>query len=133
MCSCSSWLEAGAVFLGGGGRRVAEEGENLGREAGDLVIADGRVGGEGVADAERVVAHEPDDVAGPGLVHGLALAAEELVRGRKPRAAARLHVGHDHVAFEPPRAHPEEGDAVAVLRVHVGLNLENEARRTSRA
>ena len=32
-----------------------------------------------------------------------------------------------HAAFEHARAEPHEGDAVAVLRVHVGLHLEDEA------
>ena len=37
-------------------------------------------------------------------------------------------VRHDHVALELPGADADEGDAVAVLRVHVGLDLEDEAR-----
>ena len=36
-------------------------------------------------------------------------------------------MGHHHVAFEFAGANPEEGDAVAVLRIHVGLDLEDEA------
>ena len=36
-------------------------------------------------------------------------------------------VGDDHAPLEAARAHPEEGDAVAVRRVHVGLHLEHEA------
>jgi hypothetical protein len=36
-------------------------------------------------------------------------------------------VGDDHVALEFARADADEGDAVAVPGVHVGLDLEDEA------
>ena len=107
--------------------RIVQVGEALRREARDLAIDDGGVLGERVADAEFGVADEPDDVAGVCLIHGFALLGEELVRAGKAHALAGARVRDAHVASEFPRADAEEGDAVAVARIHVCLNLEDEA------
>ena len=121
-------LEAGAVFLGVAGVRVGDVGENLGREARDLVVGDRCLSSVSVSPMPNShVADEADDVAGPGLVDGLAFLAEELVGGGEADGFAGALVGDDHVALELAGAHAEEGDAVAVLRVHVGLDLEDEA------
>ena len=120
-------VEASAVFLGVGGSGVGEVGEDLGGKARDLVVGDGAVFGESVADAEAVVANEADDVAGEGFVDGLAFLAEEFVGGGEADVAAGALVGDDHVAGELTGAHAKEGDAVAVFGVHIGLDLEDEA------
>ena len=124
-------LQAGAEFLGVGGVGVGDVGEDLRREARDLVKEDDAVLGQRVADAERVVADEADHIARPGLVHGLALLAEELVRGGEPDRLAGLRVQDVHVALEFARAHAQERDAVAVPRVHVGLDLEMKPENLS--
>jgi len=72
------------------------------------------------------VADEADDVAGPSFVNGFAFLAEELVRRGKANGFAGALVGDGHVAFEFAGADANEGDAVAVLRIHVGLDLEDE-------
>ncbi len=62
-----------------------------------------------------------------GLVDGLAILAEHPSRVGEPHLAARRHVHDLHVALEAPRDDPHEGDAVAVLGIHVRLDLEDEA------
>ena len=125
--SCRSCSRPARYFFASPVFGIGDVGEDLGREARDLVVDDACGPGERVADAEVVVADEADDVARPGLVHGLALLAEELVRRGEADVLAGALVGDDHVALELAGADAQERDAVAVLRVHVGLNLEDEA------
>ena len=50
--------------------------------------------------------------------------------GRRATAAARVEprVDHEHVLRQPARADAQERDAIAVARVHVRLDLEDEPR-----
>jgi len=109
---------------------IVEIREALRREAGNLVEDDGRVLRESVSDAEARVADEANDVAGISFVDGLAFLAKSLWELEEAHFFARLGVGDDHVALEFAGADPDEGDTVAVPRVHIGLNLEDEAGRT---
>ncbi len=83
--------------------------------------------GQRVADAELAVVGDADDVAGPGVLGELAVAGEEEHRVRHRHRLAGADVVQLHAALEVARAEPEEGDPVAVLGVHVGLDLEDEA------
>ena len=121
-------VEAGPELLGVGGIGIRDVGEDLRGEARDLVKEDRAVLGEGVADAEGVVADKADDVARVGLVDGLAVLAEELVRGREADRLSGLRVQDRHVALELAGADAHEGDPVAVPGVHVRLDLEDEGR-----
>ncbi len=109
------------------GVRVLQGGEALRRKARDLVVADGAILGERVADAELRVPHQANNVARVRLVNRLALLPEELVRTRKAHLPAGARVRDNHVALKAPRADAHERDAVAVLRVHVRLDLEDKA------
>ena len=120
-------VHAFAELLEFAGVGIVEVGEALGGETGDLVEDDGGILGEGVADAEAGVAHEADDVAGVGFVDGFAFLAEEFVGAGEADFLAGLGVGDDHVALEFTGADADEGDAIAVPGVHVGLDLEDEA------
>ncbi len=53
-------------------------------------------------------------------------AKSRIARESRTRAA-RARVAHGHVALELARADAHERDAVAVARIHVRLNLEDEA------
>ena len=109
------------------------DGEVLGREAsGSAGTSTGLVDVERVADAHVGGVDQADDVAGERLVDGLALLAEHRVGVLGGERLAGAAVGDDHAALEAPGADPDEGDAVAVGRVHVGLHLEHERRRTAR-
>ena len=101
--------------------------EVLGGEARDGGELDGLVDPERVADAHVGGVDQADDVAGVGLLDGLALLAEHLVGVLGGERLAGRAVGDDHAPLEAARAHPQERDAVAVRRVHVGLHLEHEA------
>ncbi len=84
------------------------------------------------------VPDQPDDIAGIGFVDGLAFLREKLVRAGKAHLFARAGVRDRHVALEFPGADAHERDAVAMPRIHVRLDLENEAgesgqRRLDRA
>ena len=103
-----------------------------GRSSGCGGNSTGPVDLEGVADAHLGGVHEADDVAREGLLEGLALLAED----RWAYLVAKGLPVRPWVTTMPrsklPGAHPQEGDAVAVRRVHVGLHLEHEARRRGR-
>src|ERR1039457_2404116 len=121
-------LKARPEFLGVGRIGVRYVGEDLRRESRNLVEKDRAVLRQRVADPEGIMAHEPDDIAGPRLVDGFALLPEELVRGGQAHALAGLRVQDRHVPSESARADAQKGDPVAVPGVHVGLDLEDEAR-----
>src|SRR6185437_5581792 len=82
--------------------------------------------GERVADAERAVVGNADDVAGIGLVRDRAVLGEEELRACQRHALAGAHELRLHAAAELAGTQPREGDAVAVVRIHVGLDLEHE-------
>ena len=69
---------------------------------------------------------EADDVAGIRFVHRFTLVAKEFVRTGEANFFLRARVMHRHVAVELAGAHADERDAVAMFRVHVCLNLEDE-------
>ena len=84
--------------------------------------------GEGVADLEVARVVQTHDVARVGEVdHRLLLGHEGRRRGEFELLAA-AHVQVVMVALERPGADFQEGDAVAVVGVHVGVDLEDEAR-----
>ncbi len=70
---------------------------------------------------------DADDVAGIGFIHSRAVLRHEGdgVVDRQQLAGGDLL--DFHAAFETARAHPQEGDTVAVLGIHVGLDLEHES------
>ena len=99
-----------------------------GREARHADEVEGLAFGERVADAQVAVIGDADDVAGIGLVGDRAVLGEEEMRRVQSDRLAGAHVLRLHAAHELARAQPREGDAVAVVRIHVGLDLEHEGR-----
>src|SRR5439155_24448957 len=106
--------------------RIVQIRKRIGSEAWDLFISDFGVGCERVADAESVMPNETDDIAGIGLVQCFAFVAEKFMRTGKTHLLRGARVVHRHVALEFAGANADEGDAVAMFRVHVRLNFENE-------
>ena len=78
--------------------------------------------------AHRAVVGDADHVAGIGLVGDRAVLREEELRRVERDRLAGAHLLDLHAAGELARAQPRERDAVAVVRVHVGLDLEHEGR-----
>lgn len=79
---------------------VVEPGEDFGGELGDFVEDDGAIVGEGVANAEKVIADEANDITGDGGVDGFALVAEEFGGVTEANALAGLSVDDEHIALE---------------------------------
>ena len=71
--------------------------------------------------------NQADDVSGPGFVDRFAFLAEEFMGGGETNLFSGALVRDDHVAFEFARTDAKERNAVAMLRIHVGLNFEDEA------
>src|SRR3546814_21010034 len=85
--------------------------------------------GQRIADVEVAVVGNADDVARPGLLGHLAVARQEqhrVVHVDGLAAARMLQLG---AALAVAGAQPQEGDAVAVVGVHVGLDLERSDER----
>src|SRR5207247_1657338 len=108
--------------------RIVQIPEGFRRETRNFLIRDARVGCEGVADAEAVVPNEADDVTRICLIHRLAFVAEKFVRARQAHLLLGARVMHRHVTLEFARTNTDERDAVAMLRVHICLYLEDEPR-----
>jgi hypothetical protein len=70
---------------------------------------------------------DADDVARIGLVEQLAALREERDDGVRPELLAGTCDLDPHAALEVPARDAHEGDAVAVRRVHVRLDLEDDA------
>ena len=98
------------------------------REVGDADDLQRLAFGQRVADPQHAVVGNADDVAGPGLVDDLALAGEEQDRRIDRQHLRRAHLRQLHATAELAAAQAQEGDAVAMVGVHVGLDLEHEAR-----
>src|SRR5690606_11614114 len=94
------------------------------RNAGEAHVL---AGGEGVADLDGAVVVQADDVAAVGFLQALAVAGEEGQGVADLDVLADAHMAHLHALLVLAGAHAHEGDAVAVLGVHVRLDLEHEA------
>ena len=70
---------------------------------------------------------QADDVAGIGLVGDGALLGEEELRRVERDGLAGAPQPRLHAARKPARADAQEGDAVAMVGIHVRLDLEDEA------
>lgn len=84
--------------------------------------------GEGVADLEVARVVQAHDVARIGEVDDRLLLGHEGRRRREFELLAAAHMQVVFVAFERARTYFEECDAVAVVGIHVGVDLEDEAR-----
>ncbi|RMO66656.1 hypothetical protein ALQ39_00548 [Pseudomonas amygdali pv. eriobotryae] len=82
--------------------------------------------GEGVADLDGAVVVQTDDVTGIGFFQLLTLRREERQRITDPHVLAQAHVAHFHSLVVTARTDTHERDTVAVLGVHVRLDLEHE-------
>src|ERR1051326_381368 len=80
-----------------------------------------------VAHAQHTVIGNTDNIAGPGFVDRLPLLREEQDGIVDADALLRAGLLQLHAATETAGAQPQKGDAVAVVRVHVGLHFEHKA------
>ena len=120
-------LQRLAELLGLHGVLDADAAQDFRREARHAAEGQGLALGQRVADAQRAVIGDADDVAGEGLVGDGAVLGEEELRRVEADRLAGAHELRLHAARQPARADAHEGDAVAVVRVHVRLDLEDEA------
>ena len=86
---------------------------------------------EGVGNANGTVIRQADDVAGVSFGGLYAVACHECHGICHLHAASQTHVMQAHALAIATRTNPQEGNAVSMARVHVRLNLEDEARETS--
>jgi hypothetical protein len=84
-------------------------------------------GRKGVADLDGAVVGQADDVAGKSLSAISRSRARKEGRVAEADLAAEAAVERLHAALEAARADPQERHAVAVVGVHVRLDLEDEA------
>ena len=85
-------------------------------------------GAHGVADAKDTRVEQTHDIACVRLVHdGAVVGHHRGARGQLELAVA-LHMEGVHAALELARADAHKGDAVAVVLVHIGLDLKDRSR-----
>ena len=82
---------------------------------------------DGIAYCELSRVDETENVTRIRHVDGLAVAAEEAICARCAQLLSDAAVRQHHVLFEAARAYSHERDSIAVPRIHVRLNLEDEA------
>ena len=112
------------------GADAGEEFRREGREVleGDFLLA--RI--EGVADAHGAVIEDADDVSRIGIFDDGPFRCQELLGLHEAQGLAGLAVRDGHAFFKLARADAHEDDAVVMLGVHVGLDLEDERRELVR-
>ena len=82
--------------------------------------------GEGVTDANGTVIVDADNIPGPGLVHMTAIIGHEGERIRYLDITPKTHMPDLHALLVLARADTYKSDAIPVLLVHIGLDLEHK-------
>ena len=106
---------------------LAKHAEALRGKLRNRIEGEGSAGAERIADGKEAGVHQPDDVAWVGLFNGFPITAEEPVRSRHPDLPAQPRVIDHHVLLEAARDNTQKRHPIAMLRVHVRLNLEHKA------
>ena len=102
--------------------------EQLGREVGNAGEMQRLASGKAVADRDGAVVVDADHVAGVGGLDDFPIRGHEGQRVRQLHFLAGARLQGLHAGVEAAGADAQKGDAVAVLRIHVRLDLEHEAR-----
>ena len=84
--------------------------------------------GQRIADPDGAMVGNADDVAGIRLFGQRAVLREEELRRVERDRFAGAHLLDLHAARQLAGAEPRKGDTVAVIGVHIGLDLEHESR-----
>lgn len=87
-------------------------------------------GRESVADFEVARVGQTHDVARPGLVDNALFLSHERRGSRETHLFVLANMVVIDITLELARADLYEGDARTVVGVHVGVNLEDEARES---
>ena len=103
--------------------------ELFGREARDAFIVQDFAFGQRVANLEIAGIVKAHDVARIGFVKDRFLLCHECRRVRELQLATLAHVEIVLVALEATRHHAHKSDAVTVIGVHIGVDLEDETRK----
>ena len=82
-----------------------------------------------VADAKDTRIEQAHDIARVRLVNNRTVIGHHRGASSKLKLAVALHVEGVHAALELARANAHKGDAVAVVLVHVGLDLKHKAAK----
>ncbi len=101
--------------------------EHFGRERGEALEMDGLAGGERVAYLEVARVGDTDYIAGVCLVDHAFFLGHERRWGGKTHLLVRTDMPVVDIALKFAGAHLYEGDARAMIGVHVGVNLEHKA------
>src|ERR1700733_4390701 len=101
--------------------------KQLGREVGYTGEAESLALGERITDIDRAVVVKTDDIARVGFLGGGPIRGHEREGIGNANLLAEPHVKQAHPPRVLPRAQAQERDPVAMRRIHVGLDLEDEA------
>ena len=105
----------------------ADAAEEFRREVGDAGELQIFAFGEGIANANGAVVVDADDVAGDGVIDMFAFGGEEGECIGDFDVAGEAYLAQFHAGSEGAGIDAHEGDAVAVFRVHIRLDFEDEA------
>ena len=105
----------------------ADAAEQFGREEGDAGERQLFAFRKAVADLDVAVVRDADDVARIGFFHQLSVVRHECNHAGGGDFAVDAQVFHLHAALEFAGADAQEGDAVAVFRVHIGLDFKDKS------
>src|SRR5436190_14002391 len=107
--------------------RAVQPGKTFGCETWNFGINQCRLFSQRITNVKIRVANEPNDISGKGFIYRFTFASEDFMRARKANLFASACVNHTHIALKFARANTNKGQSIAMLRIHVGLDLENES------
>ncbi len=73
---------------------------------------------------------QTDDVTGIGIFHQLAFSRQKGNGIMDLDFSPQAQMAYPHAPLKMPRTDTQKGNAITVLRIHIGLYLEHEARKT---
>ena len=83
--------------------------------------------GQGIANAQGSMVRDTNDIARPGFFGNVTFIGKEQHRVMHRHLFARTHMFQLHATFEMTGTQTDEGNAVAMVRVDIGLNLKDKA------
>src|SRR5262249_26617032 len=99
------------------------------RKSWNLVIDDGRIFGERIANFQIRIPYETQNISWIRFFHNLPFLAGQFVHVRELDFFSSSCVGNQHVPGVAARAQAEKSHTISVAWIHVPLNLKDEARK----
>src|SRR4029077_8970360 len=126
-CLVRSWLRSTPKHSGGNCGIASKERGRPGQRLLPRGRRAGTAGAERVADGKETWVYQTNDVAWIGLFNRLPVTAKESMRSRHSDLPVQPRMIDHHILLKAARYDAQKRHSVAMLWIHVRLNLEDKA------